>query len=139
MGEEEVVLETLSIFRGLASGEPEAFIREMGGRIQRFAKKTRILYRHEDEPYIGVVAEGAVQVILTDRADREVIAYEVKKGALFGNVWAVIGTDVCSGMSVDVRPKSSLLWRTRRERSWTRGRNACTASYGAIFSPSFRA
>ena len=106
----KVELEKLSIFRGLAPGEPEAFIKDMGGRIQRFLKNERIVYQHDDNPNLGVVVEGAVHIILTDFAEREVLAYELQTDALFGNVWAVAGTETYCGMSVDIRPKTALLW-----------------------------
>lgn len=107
---EKIVLEKLSIFRGLEPGDPEAFVKDMGGSIQRFLKKERIVYRHDDNPNLGVVVEGAVHIVLTDFAESEVLAYELQADALFGNVWAVAGTETYCGMSVDVRPKTVLLW-----------------------------
>ena len=103
-------LERLLLFRGLAAGEPEAFVSRMGGRVQRFPKKTRLAYRHEDNRYIGVVVEGAVQIVLKDVADCEVLAYELRQDALFGNVWAVMGTDTYCGLTVCIQPKTTVLW-----------------------------
>ncbi len=107
---DEIVLEELPIFHGLSRKEAETFIEEMGGRVQRYSKKTRIACLHKKNPNLGVIAEGSVQTILTDRTPREILAYELRAGAIFGNVLAVMGTEVCSDMAVAIRPKTSILW-----------------------------
>lgn len=107
--QEKVALDKLAIFQGLTLDEAEAFVETMGGRVQRFLKKTSLVYRHDEKHYVGVVVKGAVQIVLTDIGDHEVLAYELHKDALFGNVWALVPETYC-GLTVVVRPKSTLLW-----------------------------
>ena len=54
-------------------------------------------------------------MLLTDPTGNEVLAYELEEGALFGNVWAVVGTDVCSSMMLEMRTRVSILWLPYRE------------------------
>ena len=110
MEAEEIALGKMRIFRGLAPGEPEAFIRREGGRMQQFGKKTRLSYRRGDNADLGIIADGTVQIILDDRNGREVLAYELRTGAVFGNVWTAIGKKLCSAMSLDIRAGTTILW-----------------------------
>ena len=115
MEEQEIDFQALPIFSGVDRGEAALFVRQVGGYVQSFLKGERISYTHGDTPRIGVVLEGIVQVLLTDPYGNEVLAYELKEGSLFGNVWAVVGTDVCSSVMLEMRTPASVLWLPYRE------------------------
>ncbi len=113
--EQKIDFRGLPIFAGIGKDDAEMFVRQVGGYVQSFPKGTRIPYTHGDAPRIGIVLEGKVHVLLTDPSGNEVLCYELEVGALFGNVWAVVGTEVCSGMMLEMRVRASVLWLPYRE------------------------
>ncbi|MBQ8698726.1 MAG: Crp/Fnr family transcriptional regulator, partial [Schwartzia sp.] len=115
MEEQGIDFQTLPIFSGVDREGAAQFVRQVGGYVQSFPKGERISYTHGDTPRIGIVLEGIVQVLLTDPYGNEVLAYELKDGALFGNVWAVVGTEVCSSMMLETRTSAAVLWLPYRE------------------------
>ena len=112
--EQECEFQELPIFSGVEADVIETFIRKVGGYVQQFQKGARIPYTHGSDPCIGIVLGGLIHVLLTDSSGCEVLGYELKDGALFGNVWAVVGTDVCSNMMLEMRKKTSVLWMPYR-------------------------
>ena len=115
LDEQEIDFQGLPIFSGIDEEEASLFVRQVGGYVQTFSKGARIPYTHGELPRIGIVLSGLVQVLLADPFGNEVLAYELKEGALFGNVWAVVGTDVCSSMMLEMRTRVSILWLPYRE------------------------
>lgn len=118
---QEIDFQGLPIFSGVSEEDANLFIRQVGGYVQSFPKGTRIPYTHGDAPRIGIVLEGKVHVLLTDSFGSEVLAYELEEGELFGNVWAVVGTDVCSSMMLEMRVRAAVLWLPYRELEKTYG------------------
>ena len=115
MEEQEYEFQGLPIFSGVDEDAIESFIRDVGGYVQQFRKGARLPYTHGSDPCIGIVLDGLIQVLLTDSSGCEVLGYELKDGALFGNVWAVVGTDVCSNMMLEMRRKTTVLWLPYRD------------------------
>lgn len=115
LDEQKINFQGLPIFSGIDEDEASLFVRQVGGYVQTFSKKARIPYTHGEFPRIGIVLHGSVQVLLNDPFGNEVLGYELKAGSLFGNVWAVVGTDVCSSMMLEMRTKASILWLPYRE------------------------
>ena len=112
---QEINFQGLPIFSGISEEEASLFVRQVGGYVQSFPKGNRISYTHGGNPRIGILLHGLVQVFLTDPFGHEVLGYELKDGALFGNVWAVVGTDVCSSMMLEMRNATTILWLPYRE------------------------
>ncbi|MBR1553257.1 MAG: hypothetical protein IJ631_04510, partial [Schwartzia sp.] len=104
--EQEIDFRGLPIFSGVSKEDALLFVRQVGGYVQCFSKGARIPYSHSDLPHIGILLHGILQVLLTDPSGNEVLGYELKDGALFGNIWAVVGTDVCNSMMVEMRTKA---------------------------------
>ena len=112
---QQIDFQELPIFDGVSEPEAKEFVQRVGGYVQDFPKGTQIPYTHGDSPRIGVLLKGAVQVFLTDPSGNEALCYELRDGALFGNVWAVVGTDVCSSMMLQMRTQATVLWMPYQE------------------------
>jgi len=100
----------LPIFSGVKPKEIASFIEDAGGWVQQFSKGTRLPYEHGGDSRIGVFLHGMAYVLLTDPFGDEVLGYELHGGELFGNVWSVLGKDVCSNMSLEMRTQAAVLW-----------------------------
>ena len=115
LDEQEIDFQGLPIFSGIDEDEASLFVRQVGGYVQTFSKGARIPCTQGDRPRLGIVLRGSVQVLLNDPFGNEVLGYDLKKGSLFGNVWAVVGTDVCSSIMLEMRTMVSVLWLPYRE------------------------
>ncbi|MBP5200109.1 MAG: Crp/Fnr family transcriptional regulator [Schwartzia sp.] len=108
--EQQIDFQKMPIFSGLGSKEIASFIEDAGGWVQQFSKGMRLPYEHGGDSRIGVFLDGMAYVLLTDPFGDEVLGYELRSGELFGNVWSVLGKDVCSNMSLEMRTQATVLW-----------------------------
>ena len=107
---QEIDFQGLPIFSGVKPEEINSFIEDAGGWVQQFSKGTRLPYTHGGDSRVGVMLHGMGYVLLTDPFGDEVLGYELRDGELFGNVWSVLGKDVCNNMSLEMRTKAEVLW-----------------------------
>ena len=107
---QDIDFQKLPIFSGIGEDDIITFIEDAGGWVQQFPKGTRLPYEHGGDSRIGIFLYGMAYVLLTDPLGDEVLGYELKEGELFGNVWSVLGKDVCSNMSLEMRTQASVLW-----------------------------
>ncbi len=107
---QEIDFQELPIFSGVKPEEINSFIEDAGGWVQQFSKGMRLPYTHGGDSRVGVMLHGMGYVLLTDPFGDEVLGYELRDGELFGNVWSVLGKDVCSSMSLEMRTNAEVLW-----------------------------
>lgn len=107
---QEFDFQGLPIFSGVEAEDIISFIEDAGGWVQQFPKGTRLPYEHGGDSRVGVFLYGMAYVLLTDPFGDEVLGYELRDGELFGNVWSVLGKDICNSMSLEMRTQAAVLW-----------------------------
>ena len=107
-------LQKCALFEGIAPRDLKAMLGCLGGRIADFARGEAIFPADSPAEHVGVVLEGAAQIVLDDFYGNRTIQSIVECGGMFGEAFACAGVDRLPVTVEGVRPGRVMLIRLRR-------------------------
>ena len=108
------ILTSMPLFSGVEPEELSALLGCMQARVVTFPKASPVFLEGDDAGSIGVVLEGAVQIVQDDfYGNRNVISY-VAPGHLFGETYACADTEKMPVSGYAVRD-TEILWLSCRK------------------------
>lgn len=106
---ESLDLEGLPLFRGLLTGEIERFLSATGARVESYRKGDMVLDGLSRNSLIGVMVEGAAQIVSVDRSGNEVVGHKLMRGMMVGATSAIL-PQVDDSASVEALSEVQVLW-----------------------------
>ena len=86
----EALVQELDLFDGIREEELSSMLRCLGGTVRRFPKGSFIFLEGEDVDCVGVVAEGAVEMIKEDVWGEKTILLDMGRGEVFGESFVCV-------------------------------------------------
>ena len=83
-------LKGLLLFKDLSSEDTKKFLRQTGAITKNYSRGSRVLKMYEPNSNIGVVVEGAAQIISEDRMGNETLGHRLVRGAIIGSTSAIL-------------------------------------------------
>ena len=102
-------LQSLPLFRDLSEDEVKRFLRQTGATTKSYARGARVLKMYEPNSNIGVVVDGAAQIVSEDRMGNETIGHRLDPGAIIGSTAAILHLE-CNLTSVVALSEIKVLW-----------------------------
>ena len=114
MDEYRQILAACPLFEGVAEADVEALLDCAGAREAAFARGETVLSEGGRADAIGVVLDGAVQIVRVDFYGNRTIRAILSPGELFGEAFACAGATSLPVSVEAVRPTRALLLRADR-------------------------
>lgn len=102
------VLARCPLFAGIRQEEAAEMLKCLGGRVVKFPKGSPVFLEGDPAKFMGVVLEGAVQVVREDYYGNRSVLTVVGPGGLFAEAFACAGVDTLP-VSVFALQESSVL------------------------------
>ena len=102
------VLARCPLFAGIRQEEAAEMLKCLGGRVVKFPKGSPVFLEGDPAKFMGVVLEGAVQVVREDYYGNRSVLTVVGPGGLFAEAFAYAGVDTLP-VSVFALQESSVL------------------------------
>ncbi|MCI9414648.1 MAG: Crp/Fnr family transcriptional regulator [Clostridiales bacterium] len=87
MSDDETVLSSAPLFRGLSGMEREEVLRDLHARRQTYTAGVILLLAGTEPAAMGMVLDGRIQVVREDEAGNRTILTELEPGELFGEAF----------------------------------------------------
>ena len=105
----ELDMQELPLFHELTSAEIERFLLSTEAQVKRYGKGARILEAYQPNAQIGVMVEGAAQVVAEDRFGNETVGHTLHRGDMMGSSSAILPQVRCN-TSVEALSNVLVLW-----------------------------
>lgn len=102
-------LQELPLFKDLSAEDIKRFLRQTGATTKTYSRGTRVLKMYEPNANIGVVVEGAAQIVAEDRMGNETIGHRLEHGAIIGSTSAILNLEG-SLTAVEALSEMKVLW-----------------------------
>lgn len=105
----ELDMQELPLFHELTPAEIERFLLSTEAQVKRYGKGARILEAYQPNAQIGVMVEGAAQVVAEDRFGNETVGHTLHRGDMMGSSSAILPQVRCN-TSVEALSNVLVLW-----------------------------
>lgn len=102
-------MQELPLFHELTPAEIERFLLSTEAQVKRYGKGARILEAYQPNAQIGVMVEGAAQVVAEDRFGNETVGHTLHRGDMMGSSSAILPQVRCN-TSVEALSNVLVLW-----------------------------
>ena len=102
-------MQELPLFHELTPAEIERFLLSTEAQVKRYGKGARILEAYQPNAQIGVMVEGAAQVVAEDRFGNETVGHILHRGDMMGSSSAILPQVRCN-TSVEALSNVLVLW-----------------------------
>ena len=89
-------MQELPLFHELTPAEIERFLLSTEAQVKRYGKGARILEAYQPNAQIGVMVEGAAQVVAEDRFGNETGGHTLHRGDMMGSSSAILPQVRCN-------------------------------------------
>lgn len=108
------IIKANSLFAGISQEELESLLGCLGGSVKEFTKGAPVFLEGEPAGFIGLVLEGAVQIVRDDFYGNRTLLSYAEPGDIFAEAYACAGTEHMPVSAYAVQ-KSKVLWMECRK------------------------